>query len=89
MQNPEVTEQKIKEELKAGRYMGPFEHPPFENQIVSPIGLQPKKAKNKYRLITHLSYPKGKSVNDGISKEFSSVKYATVADAIKIIKKLG
>ena len=28
-------------------------------------------------------------MNDGISKEFSTVKYATVVDAIKVLKKLG
>ena len=89
LMHPEITKEKIDNELKAGRFIGPFLDPPFDNQIVSPIGLQPKKTNNKFRLITHLSHPKGSSVNDGISKEFSSVKYASVVDAISILKKLG
>ena len=86
---PDITMEKIKEEINANRILGPLKNPPFTEQIVSPIGLQPKKTKNKFRLITHLSYPKGNSVNDGINKDFASVKYASVSDAINILKKLG
>ena len=89
IQNPEATRQKINEELEAGRFLGPFNQPPFKEQVISPIGVVPKKAKNKFRLITHLSYQKGSSINDGISSEFASVKYGSVGDAIKLIKKLG
>lgn len=39
-------------------------------------------------MIHHLSFPPGGSVNDFMSIEFSSVKYATVDDAINIIKQL-
>ena len=86
---PDITESKVTEELNAGRIIGPFKEPPFKDQVVSPIGLHPKKTPGKFRLITHLSFPSGKSVNDGIPMEFSSVKYASVPDAIKILKKLG
>ena len=34
-------------------------------------------------------YPKGASVNDGISSEDSSVQYATIQDAITIVKSVG
>jgi len=40
-------------------------------------------------MIHHLSYPKGKSVNDGISPEHSSVQYANIDQAIKRIKQSG
>ena len=36
-----------------------------------------------------MSFPKGLSINDGIPSEFASVKYGSVGQAIKIIKKLG
>ncbi len=49
----------------------------------------PKKAPGEYRLIHHLSFPHGVSVNDGISPEDSSVQYARVDDAVTMIKKLG
>lgn len=36
-----------------------------------------------------MSYPPGESVNDFISKEFTSVQYTVISDAIAGIKKLG
>jgi hypothetical protein len=40
-------------------------------------------------LIHHLSFPRGSSVNDAIATENTSVHYATVADAIRLIKLAG
>ena len=40
-------------------------------------------------MIHHLSYPKGSSVNDGISPGHTSVSYAAIADAIRHIKAAG
>ena len=57
--------------------------------LISPIGLVPKKVKGQFRMIQHLSYPFGNSVNDGIPKDQSSVHYANVDDAVGIIKNLG
>ena len=86
--HPEVLDDKIKKEVDLGRLLGPFDSRPFDDMCLSPIGLQQKKS-GDFRMITHLSHPKGSSVNDGISKEFASVKYATLGKAITIIKKLG
>ena len=61
----------------------------FENFRISPLGLVPKKAPGEFRLIHHLSFPEGSSVNDGIPRELSSVHYATIDDAIKKISSLG
>ena len=36
-----------------------------------------------------MSFPEHGSVNDFIDKEFCSVKYSTIDDAIKMIHKLG
>ena len=69
--------------------MGPFDAPPFPSFRTSPIGIIPKKTPNEFRLIHLLSYPKGSSVNDFIPEESSSVLYATINDAISILKKLG
>ena len=87
--NPEIVSAKISKELAAGRIAGPFDRPPFPNFRVSPLGVVPKKAPGEYRLIHHLSFPHGASVNDGISPEDSSVQYARVDDAVTMIKKLG
>ena len=56
---------KVMKEVKELRYAGPFQEPPFEFYIQSPIGLVPKDKGKKTRLIFHLSYPRDtdKSVN--------------------------
>ena len=46
----------------------------------------PKKTLGEFRMIHHLSYPEGSSVNDFNPKDMSSVQYATIQDAISFIK---
>ena len=53
------------------------------------LGLVPKKTPGEFRLIHHLSFPRGLSVNDGIPEEHSTVSYATINDAICQIKSVG
>ena len=64
-------------EVQLKRVAGPYEEPPFEFFIQSPIGLVPKDGGKKTRLIFHLSYPKktDQSVNAQIDKSKCSVKY--------------
>ena len=83
--SPDLVSQKIIAELAAGRIEGPFHEPPFPHFRSNPIGLVEKKGGSGYRLIHHLSFPEGSSVNDFIPKEFSSVHYASIQDAIKSI----
>ena len=54
---------KVMKKVKAERYAGPFEKIPFDNYIQSPIGLVPKDGRKDTRLIFHLSYPRGKTIN--------------------------
>ena len=54
-----------------------------------PTWCGPQKSPGEFRLIHHLSFPKGASVNDGISHENSTVCYATIGDAIRCIKLAG
>ena len=76
---------KVMKEVELGRYAGPYEQPPFESFVQSPIGLVPKDKGQKTRLIFHLSYPKdGDSVNSGIPKHFCSVKYPDFDEAVKL-----
>ena len=75
---------KIMKEVDLGRFAGPFEEPPFEHFVQSPIGLVPKDKGTKTRLIFHLSYPRnGESVNLGIPKEKCTVKYPDFEQAIQ------
>ena len=89
LQNPTFVDTKMEQELAAERIAGPFTSPPFQSFCVSPLGLIPKKTPGDFRLIHHLSFPKGLSINDGILSEDTHVRYATVADAIKLIKRAG
>ena len=84
-----IVDQKLAKEIQAGRIIGPFDKPPLHNLKVSPLGVIPKKVQGEYRMIHHLSFPYGGSVNDFIPPEFCSVQYATVDDAVQIIKRLG
>ena len=61
----------INTELKEGAIMGPFTLSPFTNRIgVSPLSTRPKRnSQNKIRIIMDLSFPPGRSVNDGIEKD--------------------
>ena len=77
------------EETKLGRVAGPFEHMPFENLIVSPIGLVPKSSPGEYRLIFDLSYPDGFSINSGIAKEDSSVSYTRFDEVVHMVQHEG
>ena len=87
IQQPAVVEAKLSKEIDAGRIAGPFQTPPFPKFRVSPLGVVPKKVPGEFRLTNHLSYPKGLSVNDGIPHEYSSVSYANIEDAIRLLRK--
>ena len=69
--------------------VGPFYEPPFNNFLVSPLGLVPKKEEGEYRVIHHLSFPEGSSVNDGISQEHKTVHYQNIDCAIQLIKRFS
>lgn len=66
---PEVVSEKLRKEVSLGRMAGPFSFLPVPGLIFSPLGLVPKKDPGQFRLIHHLSYPEGGSVNDGIDSD--------------------
>ena len=88
-EQPHIVTANLNKERAAGRIAGPIPSPHFPTFRCSPLGIVPKKNPSEFRLIHHLSYPQGSSVNDYISEEFSSVRYASISDAISVIKKLG
>lgn len=87
--HPDIVRQKIKTEIEAGRVAGPFDSRPFPTLRVSPLGLVPKKEPGEYRLIHHLSYPCGASVNDFIDPQLCSVQYTSFDEAVHMIQDLG
>ena len=72
-ENPEVVDAKIYKELEVSRLAGPFMTRHLYPFRISPLGVVPKKTPGEFRLIHHLSYPRGYSVNDGIAPEHTSV----------------
>lgn len=86
---PHIVDKKLGKEIELGRIQGPFNNIPFPNLQVSPIGCVPKKAPNEYRLIHHLSHPKGSSINSFVCDELATVSYASFDDAIKLLLNSG
>ena len=76
-------------------FLGPFKANPFNAGIkISPLNTVPKSDSSERRVILDLSYPKGASVNDFISKEFYldekiDLVYPKVDDLIDLIKSKG
>ena len=63
-----------------------------KNYYCSPIGLIPKLVDGKqtgWRTIFDLSSPEGHSVNDGIPKQYGSIVYETLNDAIRLVAQAG
>ncbi|XP_066431505.1 uncharacterized protein [Eleutherodactylus coqui] len=89
LEYPEVVTEKLMKEVRLGRMAGPFEEPPVQDFVVSPLGVVPKKEPNKFRLIHHLSYPRGASVNDGIDPELCSVVYTSFDAALHWVRNYG
>ena len=88
-ENTQVLLSKIENELLLGRVAGPFDTIPIYNIQISPLGVVPKKAPGEFRIIHHLSYPDGNSINDGICKDLCSVSYQSIDHATKYLIKFG
>lgn len=54
-----------------------------------PLWLVPKKTPGDFRMIHHLSYPIGQSVNDFIDPALCSVTYTSSDTAISMVQDLG
>ena len=88
--NPNIISAHIASELAKGRLVGPVEEVLLPGIQVSPIGLVPKgHMTGRWRVIVHLSAPRNFSVNDGISEELCSLSYASLDDAVDLIRRLG
>ena len=90
LENPEPVEAYIQNELTEGRIAGPFSLEAARGTHISRFGVIPKRHQpKKWRLILDLSHPTGESVNDGVAKELSTLQYASVDDAARIISHMG
>ena len=88
-ENPAVITAYIRDELRAGRLVGPLGQSLLSGVQTNPVGLVPKSHGSKWRMIVDLSSPRGLSVNDGISPHMCSLQYASIDDAVQVIMQLG
>jgi hypothetical protein len=78
----------IAKEIELGRVAGPFLTPPFPHYRCSPLKTVPKKGSaNKYRIIHHLSYPHGRSINTSTADW--PCPLARFSQAVDMVRRLG
>src|SRR5277367_1383974 len=90
--HPEIISESIQSELRKGRIKHISESDLPDDVFCSPIGLTPKLAngvQTGWRVIFDLSCPTGLSVNDGIPKEYGSLVYETLNDAVQMVAMAG
>ena len=76
---PSVITDFLSAELRAGRVLGPVDPNIAKAIQVNRFGLAPKGHQpDKWGLIVDLSYPAGRSVNDGIDPALCSLHYTSV-----------
>lgn len=90
-QHPKVVNEYLSKELALGRLLGPFPDPSSLPPLqINRFGVIPKGHQTgKWRLITDLSFPPDKSINDGIDPSLCSLSYVTVDDVAEIVSQLG
>ena len=90
LQNTEVIEEYLLLEVAKGNIRGPFMPGSIQPLHINQFGVIPKRHQpGKWRLITDLSYPEGRSVNDAIDKSICSLSYISVRDVANTAVALG
>jgi hypothetical protein len=91
----EAMDKYMVQESSYGAIVGPFKKNPFGCEITfSPLNSVPKKDTQERRVILDLSFPKGGSVNDYVSKDWYlgervTLTYPKVDDLVDLIKMKG
>ena len=90
LQSPDFIQSSINTLLANKHAHGPFLSPPLDNFRCSPLGVVfRKRSLSKPRLINHLSWPPGSSVNDGILDSEASISYDAFDCAVKDLVSAG
>ncbi len=87
--HPEVIDEYIAHESRAGRFVGPLSPRETQGIHISRFGVIPKGHTGKWHLITDLSSPEGASVNDGIDPGLCSLRYTSVQNVAQAALQLG
>ena len=90
MDHSKVVDAYIHAEVAGGRMLGPYRDGLVGHLHVNRMGVITKgHTPGKWRLITDLSYPTGRSVNDGIDASLCSLQYTTVEAVASRVLRLG
>ncbi|KAL0148448.1 hypothetical protein M9458_056258 [Cirrhinus mrigala] len=92
LSEPNTVDTLMAKEVQEGFMIGPFKEPPFSPFRISPVGIATRKYSGKKRLIIDLSSPHGShipSINSIIPAPDFSMKYASIDQAISLIRKAG
>ena len=84
--HPGIVNDYITAELSANRIEGPHTKIPFPTFQTSPLGVVPKKTHGDFRIIHDLSVPESLSINQGIPRTATHVQYASIEDAVRLVK---
>ena len=85
-----VIDKYISSEVQAGRILGPFSPDKHRELHINRMGVIPKgHTPGKWRLISDLSHPEGRSVNDGIRPDLCSLHYTHVRKVATAAMQLG
>lgn len=88
LEHPAVVRAELCKGLQRGHTAGPFDAPPFDVFVCSPLGCVPKKP-DSWRLILDLSAPEGRSVNDGIAADEFGLHYTSFDALLRMICSFG
>ena len=77
----------VRGDLKLNRLHGPFDIPPYERYVISPLGAFLKRDGIKVRVIHDLSYPHGRAVNSSIDPESYSLHYTSIDNAVEACRR--
>jgi hypothetical protein len=84
----EAITQHLAEESALARLAGPYDQPPWDHFWCSPLKTVPKKSSTKkFRIVHHLSYPHGNSVNSHTAEWDCYLSHFD--DAIEIVRQVG
>ena len=92
-EHPQEVQEYIHKEVCKGNFIGPLLSSQLSNGQslqINRIGVVPKgHTPDRWRIITDLSFPHGRSVNDGIAGGMCSLEYTTVDKVAGVALALG
>ena len=76
-------------EVRLGQIIGPFLVQPLNPVICLPVGMVNKQDSQEMRCITHLSHPRGRSINAFIDPEDAQTHYQSFEAAVELVARAG